>query len=279
MAWTQGKRILITGANSGIGFEAARELAGDQAEILLVCRSKERGETAAAHIRAEHPDAKISLHLSDMSSPASIKKLITELESTYDSLSILINNAGGVFYSRMETDDGLEYTFGLNHMGYFRLTNGLLPLLKAGNAARIINVSSEAHRYAAVNFDDLQSKNTFRAFRVYGQSKLANILFTRELAQQLKGTDITTASLHPGFVHTNFGNAQHTGIFPKVFSQLARTFGKTPVQGAQTTLYLARADAIENGGYYANASLRRPSPAARDDESAKKLWELSEALA
>jgi NAD(P)-dependent dehydrogenase (short-subunit alcohol dehydrogenase family) len=280
MAITRGKRIVITGANSGIGFETARQLAADGSEIIMICRNRERGTAAMTRIRKELPDASLALFTADMASPASIRQLAAELHQQYDHLGILINNAGGMFYDAMTTDDGLEYTFGLNHMGYFRLTSALLPLLEAGRPSRIINVSSEAHRTAKLNFTDLQNqKKKYRAFSVYSQSKLANLLFTRELAKRTEEKGIETAALHPGFVNTNFGSLTDSRFSTKAFKALANTFGISPEQGAATTVHLAQTEKLTNGAYYAKSTLRTPSKAARDEEAASRLWEISESLA
>ena len=279
MSFSAGKRVMITGANSGIGFETAKQLAAAGCSVVMVCRNRQRGEDAAAAVRTAAPDAEITLHTADLSSPASILQLVREAESAYRSLSVLINNAGGIFFSRTETEDALEYTFGLNHMGYFRLTLGLLPLLEAGAPARIINVSSEAHRPARIDFEDLQSEGSYKPFRVYGQSKLANLLFTREAARRFSELGITAAALHPGFINSNFASRSAQSPSAAVFGLLARVFGKTPVQGAETPVHLASADRIISGGYYIRKQERSPSKAALNPEDAARLWDISREIA
>ncbi len=279
VSFAAGKRIIITGGNSGIGFETARNLSREAKEIILVCRSRERAEQAKETLTACSPRAAVSVFIADLSSPDSIRKAAEALGRTYDSIDILINNAGGVFFRRKETVDGLEYTFGLNHMGYFRFTMGILPLLEASGNARVLNVSSLAHEFAAMNFDDLQHERSYRGFIVYARSKLANILFTRELARRTDPGKITTAAFHPGLIKSNFAGDTGRTVDGVIFHAVALVFGETPETGAVTPTYAAREPEILNGGYYANRRLIRPSRHALDDEAAKKLWEISEALA
>ncbi len=280
MSFCAGKTVMITGANSGIGFETARQLASEAGRIIMVCRSRERGEAAKNIILEEHPEASISLHLSDLSSRASILTLTDEIKREYDSIEVLINNAGGMFYRYDHSDDGLEYTFALNHMGYFRLTKGLLPLLEAGAPSRIIQVSSEAHRASSIRFDSLLDPGTpYRPFIVYGRSKLANILFTRESAVRFAGKGITSVSLHPGFVHTNFGGISDKLLSARVFKQFAQWFAVPPEKGAATPVFLARTDQLTNGGYYSSCRERTPSRNALDTGSAQRLWEISDEIA
>ncbi len=279
MSFSTKKRVMITGANTGIGFETAKQLASAGSSVVMVCRSRQRGEDAAAAVRKEVPDADITLHTADLASAASILQLVREAEAAYSSLSVLINNAGGIFFSPMKTEDGLEYTFGLNHMGYFRLTLGLLPLLEAGAPARIINVSSEAHRAARLDFTDLQSERRYKPFRAYGQSKLANLLFTREAARRFADLGITTAALHPGFINSSFASRSAQTPSAAVFGLLARTFGKTPAKGAETPVHLASADEITNGAYYTRKKVQSPSKAALGQDDAARLWDISRELA
>jgi NAD(P)-dependent dehydrogenase (short-subunit alcohol dehydrogenase family) len=184
MSFIAGKLAVVTGANSGIGFQTVRELAGEASEVIMICRSRERGEQAREQILKEYPQAVLTLLIADLSSPSSISVLMQEMRKRYDRISLLVNNAGGIFYNRLTAEDGLEYTFALNHMGYFRTTAALLPLLEKGRPSRVINVSSEAHRVTPLDFDDLQQEKHYRPFIAYGQSKLANILYTRELARR-----------------------------------------------------------------------------------------------
>ncbi len=277
MSFARGKHILITGANSGIGFETACSLAGEAKRLILICRDAQRGEAAVSAIRSLVPHADPVLYLADLSSPSSIQQCVQSIEAREDHLDILINNAGGIFFSRRETDDGLEYSFGLNHMGYFRLTRHLLPLLTASGSARIINVASAAHRYQPFDFSDLHRERSYRGFYVYCQSKLANMLFTRELAKRIPPDKFSVAALHPGFIKSKFAqNSQQLG--GRLFQLLVQLAGSSPRQGSVTPVFLARADRIIHGGYYTKMKPSRPSPYALDDQKALQLWELSEEL-
>ncbi len=278
MSFSTGKRIVITGANSGIGLETARNLSYDAGELILICRNRERGETAVKDILSSNDNANISLITADLSSPSSIVEAVDHLKKKYESIDILINNAGGIFFTRMETSDGLEYTFGLNHMGYFRMTEGLLPLMKISADARIINVASAAHRYSPLDFSDLQHEKKYQGFRVYSRSKLANILFTRELAKRISNTKITAVSLHPGFIRSNFAGSTNRTAGGGLFRAFARIAGKSPAVGAETPTYLAQSDTVVHGGYYSNKQLSKPSVYALDDEAALRLWAISDEL-
>lgn len=278
MTFTTGKRIVITGGNSGIGFETARNLSREAGEIILVCRNKVKAAEAQHSLQKEHPGTQVSVVISDLSSPRSIREAASYLQNTWASIDVLINNAGGIFFRRMETDDGLEYTFGLNHMGFFRLTLALLPLLEASDNGRIINLSSIAHQFAALNFQDLQHTKSYRGFLVYSRSKLANILFTRELARRLDPRRITAAAVHPGFIRSGFAADTGKTVGGVLFHTLALVVGETPSVGAITPTYLARKQDITHGGYYANRTLIRPSKHALDDHAAKRLWDISEKL-
>ncbi len=191
---------------------------------------------------------------------------------------MLVNNAGGVFWERQETEDGREMTFALNHLGYFQLTHLLLPLLLDSAPARIVNVSSAAHLGGTIHFDDLEQKKGYSAWSAYSQSKLANILFTRELARRLAGSGVTVNALHPGFVATDFGRGR--GLFGRFLMPVAQLFAISPAKGAQTSIYLASSPKVEgvSGKYFADQQEKRPSSAARDDEAALRLWERSEAM-
>ncbi len=271
------KTVLITGANSGIGFETAKALARMNAKMIMVCRSLERGERAVSGIREEIPDADLTLMQADMASPTSIADLVERINNEIPRLDVLINNAGGYFEKRTTTEDGLEYTFALNHMGYFRLTMGLLNLLKASAPARIISVSSAAHWKGRIHLDNLQSEGTYHGFSVYSMTKLANILFTRELSRRLEGTGVTANCLHPGFVKTGFGTQNCTTIFGRLFNTSSRLFGISPARGAETTIYLATDPSLEgmSGMYFAHKRPTVTSPAAYNTNTARKLWEIS----
>ncbi len=251
--------------------------------VVMVCRSEERGERARRSIVEQYPRAAVDLLLADMSSAQSIKALVHKVRSKYRRLDVLVNNAGGYYGQREETVDGLEYTFGLNHMGYFRLTNGLLPLLKKSRSSRIVNVSSAAHAFADIDFDDLQSdRDRFRPWIAYGRSKLMNILFTKELNRRLSQKDgVTVNCLHPGFVRTGFGRNATTGIATRLL-QLASTFlAISPEKGADTLVYLATSDEVDgvSGQYFVSRKPRRPRQSAEDPETAMRLWKISEKLA
>jgi NAD(P)-dependent dehydrogenase (short-subunit alcohol dehydrogenase family) len=276
------KVCMVTGANSGIGKVTALELAKGGATVVMVCRSRERGEAAQQEIIAESGNDNVDLLLADLSSLASARAMVDEFKSKYDRLDVLVNNAGALFSERKESADGLEMTFALNHMGYFLPTVLLLDMLKASAPARILNVSSDAHRNGRIDFEDLQSKRRYSSFPAYAKSKLENVLFTVELARRLAGTGVTANALHPGFVRTNFGgNTVGGGIVTFLFRLLVKLIAITPERGAETPVYLATSPAVEGvtGQYFNKKKAVEPARQARDGETARRLWEESERLA
>lgn len=279
MTTMQGKVCLVTGANSGIGKETARELARLGATVVMVARSAERGEAARREILAETTNTAVDLMLADLSSQAEVERLAQAFKARYDRLHVLVNNAGAIFAQRQESVDGIEMTFALNHMGYFWLTNALLDVLKASAPARIINVSSDAHKVGRFNFDDYQRTQRYSNFQVYGESKLANVLHAFYLAEQLAGSGVTINAMHPGFVATGFGR-NNGALWRAALAVIGRFFALKPAQGADTVVYLATSPEVEGvtGQYFAK---RRPTPAAKaayDKAAQRRLWELSEQL-
>ena len=273
------KVCLVTGANSGIGLATAKALSANGAQIIMVCRNEEKGRAAADEI-ASSTGHKPDLFLGDLSSVADTKRVAAEVCKAYERLDILVNNAGGYFPKRMESSEGLELNFALNHLGYFVLTQGLRPLLEATPSSRIVSVASRAHRMARLDLDDLcWQRRRYIPFFAYGTSKLLNILFTRELARQLEGTDTTVNCYHPGVVRTGFGQ-DYSGIF-NLGTRLAGLFLLSPEQGAETGIYLATSDELASvtGKYFAKCRVVQPRPAGRNDEHARRLWQLSETFA
>lgn len=277
----EGKRVIVTGGNGGIGYETARRLLADGALVTLLVRSLERGEAAAERMERE-TGRRPELVQGDLSRRESIASAAAEILERYPRIDVLINNAGAWFDERHESDDGLELTFALNHMGYFRLTSALLDRLKESRPSRIINVASAAHRRARLDFDDLQHARSYRSFMVYSESKLANIYFTRYLARRLKGSGVTVNALHPGFVDSGFGeNNAGFRLGPLVLKILASLIAVSPVKGAETSIWLAESPAVEgvSGAYFSDCREVRPARRALDDEAAERLWEISEELA
>lgn len=274
----QGKTCLVTGATAGIGYVTARELARAGARVLIVARSPEKGAGTIRRIAEEIGGGNVEALTADLSSQADIRALAREVKARTDRLDVLINNAGVILLERRESVDGIEMTFAVNHLAYFLLTNLLLDLLKASSPARIINVASHAHRGGKINFDDLGGREYFSGWRAYQQSKLANILFTRELAKALTGTGVTANAVHPGWVNSEI--FREGGFKGMVMRQAANLFALSPERGAETTLYLATSPAVqgETGEYYARCKPARISRAARDEAAARRLWQFSEDL-
>ena len=269
---------LITGATSGIGYVTARELARKGATVVLVARSESRAKESVARIQQETGNQSVDYLLADLSSQEQVRRLADAFTARYPHLHILINNAGAVFWSRQETVDGLEMTLALNHLAPFLLTNLLLPTILESTPARIITVSSTAHRGATIPFDDLQQRNhAYRAFRAYGESKLANILFTYELARRQAGKQITANTLHPGFVASNFGKGN--GLMSVIFT-LISPFAISPEHGAQTSIYLASSPDVDtiSGQYFIKEKPARSSNASYSVAAAERLWTVSEQL-
>jgi NAD(P)-dependent dehydrogenase (short-subunit alcohol dehydrogenase family) len=275
----QGTVIVITGATSGVGQVAAERLSGMGARMILVARDKVRGEAALARLGERAPGIAHSIYYADLSRLAEMKRVAAQIAVAEPRIDVLINNAGALFSSRQVTEDGLELTFATNHVAYFVLTHGLRERLIASAPARVVNTASDAHKGAKLNFDDLQSANGYSAFKVYGRSKLCNILYTRELARRLAGTGITANCLHPGFVATRFGD-QSGGLLPYVI-RIAKAFAISPEKGADTVVYLASsADVAKvSGGYFHRCHSAMPSEEAQDDAAAKRLWRETAKLA
>ena len=274
-----GKHLLVTGATSGIGRAATLELAEQGARITLLCRDESKAEALAGEIAAR-TDIVPAVLLADMTSMSSVRGAALEFIESGAPLDILLNNAGIVNTARRETADGFEETLAVNHLAPFLLTGLLLPRLLESPAARIVNVSSAAHQFCrGMQFDDLQSTSRYRTFNVYGRSKLANILFTRELAQRLGPTNITANALHPGAVSTALGT-QNSGLGGRLLPLLLKPFFKSPAQGAATSVFLCADESVaqRSGAYFANGREITPRPWARDDAAAARLWQVSETL-
>jgi NAD(P)-dependent dehydrogenase (short-subunit alcohol dehydrogenase family) len=276
----QGKVCVVTGATSGIGLIAAERLAAAGANLVLVGRDKARGDAALARIRARAPGVRLAIHYADLSLLAEMERLAAAIAASEPRIDVLINNAGAMFSRRSVTADGLERTFALNHMAYFVLSNRLRDRLAAAAPSRIVSVASEAHRRNTLDFGDLQSEREYRGFTAYGRSKLANILFTRELARRLAGTGVSANCLHPGFVATRFGD-NNGGLVRLGIGIAKNLFALAPEKGAETIVHLAAAPEVAgvSGGYFARCRPAAPSAAAQDDAAAKRLWEASEKIA
>lgn len=278
-----GKTCLITGANQGIGKETALALARMGATVVITARDAAKGAAALADIQQRSGSDRCSLMIVDFASFASIRQFVDEFTRTRPQLHVLVNNAGGYNSARTLTKDGFETTFGVNHLGYFVTTKLLLDTIKASAPARIVSVSSTAHEGAKINFDDLQGERSFGGFGgAYGQSKLANVLFAYELARRLEGTGVTSNALHPGVVMTGFGrnNAGLIGGVFAVFQTLGRPFLLTPERGARTSVYLASSPEVEGvtGRYFADCREKQSNAISRDQDVARRLWEISEAM-
>jgi NAD(P)-dependent dehydrogenase (short-subunit alcohol dehydrogenase family) len=275
----KGKTVVATGATSGIGEVAALALAGLGARIVFIARDEARAKATMRKIEAKAPGLGHRMHLADLSSIAETRKVGAAIAESEPRIDVLMNNAGALFSRRQVTPEGLELTFALNHMAYFVLTEALREKLIASAPARIVSTASSAHEGARLDFGDLQSAKSYNGFRVYGRSKLANILFTRELARRLAGTGVTANCLHPGAVATRFG--QSSGGLIGLLIRVLRLSFISPEQGADTIIYLASSPEVANttGGYFVKRKLTDPSAPAQDDAAAKRLWEASEALA
>ncbi|MHB8420563.1 MAG: SDR family oxidoreductase [Myxococcales bacterium] len=274
----RGKTALVTGATSGVGGAIAIGLARLGARVGVTARDEGKGRAAIEAIGRAVPGAAAELFRCDFASQKSIRALAAEVDRRFDRLHVLVNNAGAINPERRVTEDGLELTFAVNHLGYFLLTELLLPKLVASAPARIVSTASAAHRAARLRWDDLQAERGYRAFRVYGSSKLANILFTRELAHRLEGKGVTANCFHPGVVGSGFGR-NGNGLF-RLGVSLLSPFMRKPEEAAKTALWLAASPDVEgvSGRYFADSQEARTSAAARDDASAKRLWEISEKL-
>lgn len=269
---------LLTGATNGIGRAAADALGRTGMTLLLVGRDPARTEAAVKAVREASANPRVHGYSADLSLRSDVRRLAAEVRAAHSRLHILVNNAGAVFTRREVTAEGTEKTLALNHVAYFLLTGELRPLLVASAPARVVVVASEAHRGASLDFDDLESRRRYTGLGVYGKTKLMNVLFTAELARRLAGTGVTANALHPGVVATGFG--QNTpGLFKSLVG-IARPFMLSPEKGAETMVYLATSPEVEGvtGKYFEKCREARPSAAARDPESARRLWELSERL-
>jgi NAD(P)-dependent dehydrogenase (short-subunit alcohol dehydrogenase family) len=271
----QGKTVVITGATSGIGQVAAEQLAIRGARIVLVARDSTRAAQTLERLRSSSPGIDHTFHLADLSLVSETKQLAVKIKEQERRIDVLINNAGALFGRRDVTKDGLERTFATNHMSYFALTLGLLDRLAASRPARVVNTASAAHTRAVLDFDDLQGERYFTAFAAYSQSKLCNILFTRELARRVKAMGVTANCLHPGFVATRFGD--DSSGFVSLGLRFAKWFAISPQQGAQTIIYLASAPEAAgfSGEYFYECRPQSPSDAALDDAAAALLWSKS----
>ncbi|XP_059798148.1 retinol dehydrogenase 14 isoform X1 [Balaenoptera ricei] len=289
-----GKTVLITGANSGLGRATAAELLRFGARVIMGCRDRTRAEEAAGQLRREicqaggpelGPDSggagELVVKELDLASLRSVRSFCQEVLQEEPRLDVLINNAGIFQCPYMKTEDGFEMQFGVNHLGHFLLTNLLLGLLKSSAPSRIVVVSSKLYKYGDINFEDLNSEQNYNKSFCYSRSKLANILFTRELARRLEGTNVTVNVLHPGVVRTNLGRHIHIPLLVKpLFNLVSWAFFKTPLEGAQTSIYLASSPEVEgvSGKYFGDCKEEELLPKAMDESVAGKLWDVSEVM-
>jgi NAD(P)-dependent dehydrogenase (short-subunit alcohol dehydrogenase family) len=276
-----GRTALITGANSGIGFEAAGALGELGAHVIITARDLAKGAVAASHISERTGRRPELVHL-DLGDLRSVRRCATEVLDRFSHLHVLVCNAGLTLSTRSETAQGFEYLFGVNHLGHFHLVDRLRQRLVESAPSRVIVVSSDMHRiaYRGLAFDDLQTTRRYVSHDVYGKTKLANILFTRELARRIDGTGVTANAMHPGLVKTNFGGEGDTRLTQQLVRMLPRPFAVDPARGADTIVYLAASDDVagQSGGYYVNRRPTQPSSHARDAAAAVRLWDVSEDL-
>ena len=282
----QGKVAVVTGSNVGIGFETAVGLAALEATTVLACRNRTKAEAAAREITTRTWNDDVHVVPLDLSDLASVRKAADDILTRWDRLDVLVNNAGGTWSARQETAQGFEYTLGVNHLGHFSLTNLLLPRLKASAPSRIVNVTSVGHHAArrGMRFDDLQSERHYEAMEAYCRSKLANVLFTRQLAKRLEADAgaiaVTVNAVHPGPVRSSFGMDGDLHGFMGFGMRLVRPFEISPKRGAKTSLYLATSPDVagKTGMYWVRSKPGHMSRRARDDEAAARLWDESERL-
>ncbi len=270
-----GKCCMVTGASAGLGRATALALARTGASLTLVCRDRSRGEKTVDEIRRETGNAAVNLMLADLSAQQSIRKLASDFLARGEPLDILVNNAGVFNLKRSVTEDNIETVFAVNHLSYFMLTLLLLARLKQSAQARIVNVASEAHRSGTIDFDDLEGARSYRPMHIYGRSKLANILFTYELARRLEGTGVIVNCLHPGGVATGLG--LNNGAIARLLARLIHPFLRTPEEGARTQVYLASSPEVEgvSGAYFVDCKPAKSSPESYDASVARRLWETS----
>lgn len=269
---------LVTGATNGIGKEVARGLLRHGLAVGIVARDRRKGERVAGELGSERDGGRPGLYVADLSLQADLRRLAAEVSERQPGLSVLVNNAGALFGERATTVDGIERTLALNHMGYFLLTQLLLPVLERNAPARIVNVASAVHRSATIDFDDLMSERGYGAMRAYAQSKLANVLFTYELARRLEGRGVTANCLHPGVVASGFGRGGGTA-FNAMYS-FGKPFMRSPERGADTAVWLATDPglAATSGKYFIDRREARSSPISYDHDVARRLWVASERL-
>lgn len=278
MADLEGKTCVLTGATSGIGEETALALAGGGARLHLVARSEQRGEATRARIRAETGSDAVTLHLADLASLAELRRVAADLLEACPRIDLLLNNAGVVNLTRETTVDGFETTFAVNHLAYFALSNLLLDRLRESAPARIVNVASDAHKFGAIDLDDLQSEREYKAMRTYGRSKAANILFTVELARRLEGSGVTVNCVHPGPVATRLG--KNNGWLGRAVTTALSPFFLSPARGARTSIHVLTAPELEqvSGRYFAKQREATPQAHASDPTTAQRLWDESARL-
>jgi retinol dehydrogenase 14 len=274
-----GKTVLVTGGTGGIGKATATGLARLGAHVGITGRDRARAEAAAADIRSASGSAAVDVFVADMSSQVQVRRLAQEVLDRYPRLDVLVNNVGGFWNTRRVTDDGLEHTFALNHLAPFLLTSLLLDRLRASAPARVVTLSSGAQAMGRIDFDDLQGERSFSGQRAYNQSKLANVMFTYELARRLEGTSVTATVVHPGVVRTAFGAEDPAG-WQRVFLPLVRPFMKTPDRGAETPIYLASASDVDgvSGRYFANRKPKQTRKSSYDVAAQARLWTVSAEL-
>ena len=270
-----GKHVMVTGATRGIGLETALGLARMGASVALVARSRDRGEACLEAVRRASTHGAPSLFLADLASLSQVRRLAADLAAALPRLDVLVNNAGALHARRRVTEEGHEMTFAVNHLAAFLVTNLLLPKLRASAPARVVTVASEAHRRARLDLDDLESERGYGGMAAYCRSKLENVLFANELARRLAGAGVTSNSLHPGVVATGFGR-NDPGWF-SILVTLARPLLLTAEQGARTSIHVASAPELASttGVYFKDSRPARPSAAALDGASQRRLWEVS----
>ncbi|XP_034022491.1 retinol dehydrogenase 12, like [Thalassophryne amazonica] len=269
------KTVVVTGANTGIGKETALDLAKRGAKVIMACRDMEKAEAAVKEVIEQSGNQNVTCMKLDLANSKSIREFAEAINTGETKLNILINNAGVMVCPYGKTADGFEMQIGVNHFGHFLLTHLLIDLIKKSAPARIVTVSSWAHTWGSINLEDINSEKSYNKRWAYSQSKLANVLFTRSLAKKLEGTGVTTYALHPGLVQTELW--RHMNPFQRAVMTVVSPFTKNSVQGAQTSIYCAVEPKLEkeSGGYYSDCAPANCSTAAKDDNLAQKLWDLS----